>query len=72
MDGNGDGGRTPFPLCGVAISVSPSPARLSLCSAWESIYIEAPSQKSLGLTWQRRWTPIRAPIRAGPARMAAR
>jgi hypothetical protein len=28
MDGYGDGGRTPFPLCDVVISISPSAARL--------------------------------------------
>jgi hypothetical protein len=29
MDGDGDGGRTPFPLCDVVISISPSVAMLS-------------------------------------------
>jgi hypothetical protein len=60
MDGDGDGVKTPFPLCDVVISISPP---LLFCGAWGSIYIEAPSQKSLGLMRRRRWTPIQAPIR---------
>jgi hypothetical protein len=66
MDGDGGGGWTPSPWCDVVISVSPLPLHLPFCGAWWSIYIEAPSRKSLGLTWQKQL------IRAGPAHMAAR
>jgi hypothetical protein len=72
MDGDGGSDWIPSPWCDVVISISALLLRLSICGAWGLIYIEAPSRKLLGLTWRRRWIPIRAPIWVGPARMGAR